>query len=113
MNTKTAQAKTATTKAQAKPTEPQACRCGCKLQTIRPEALYLPGHDARHAGRVGRALIANPNDTSQLDQLPTDALKAKARGMVAKVEQQAAEKARRQAARDAAKAAYAAALAAN
>ena len=42
----------------AKPLAP--CRCGCGSATVRPAAAYLSGHDARHAGAVGRRLLAAP-----------------------------------------------------
>lgn len=80
------------------------CRCGCGLQTIRTDAMYLPGHDARHAGIVGRAIIANPTQAKDLiAALPTDRLRIKAEAMVAKAAEREAERARRQAAREAAK----------
>lgn len=93
----------------------QPCRCGCKAQTVRPEALYLPGHDARHAGQVGRALIADPTKAATLlKTLPTPALRTKAEGMVktaqAKVAKKAAGAEARKAAQAAAKAAYDAAI---
>lgn len=34
---------------------PDPCRCGCGEATRRPEARYVSGHDARHAGEVGRS----------------------------------------------------------
>lgn len=37
------------------------CRCGCK-EPIAPKRTYRPGHDARHAGAVARALLANDSD---------------------------------------------------
>jgi hypothetical protein len=45
--------------------------------------LYRPGHDARHAGRIGRALAALGHaDPDLLAELPTDALRAKALRML-------------------------------
>lgn len=50
---------------------------------IRPTALYRPGHDARHAAAVGRALIAAGHaDPALLVALPTPALAAKATAML-------------------------------
>lgn len=58
------------------------CRCGCGEQVGRG-ALYRPGHDARHASRVGRAMIAaGAEDPGLLAELPSDALRAKARAML-------------------------------
>lgn len=37
------------------------CRCGCE-ENVAPKRHYRPGHDARHAGAVARALIANDSD---------------------------------------------------
>lgn len=34
---------------------PKPCLCGCGIPTIRPDARYRSGHDARHAGEVGRS----------------------------------------------------------
>lgn len=100
----------------AAPAAPAPCRCGCGAQTVRPEASYLPGHDARHAGAVGRALLAGADREAALAALPTEALRTKALGVLATAERKAATKAAgaeaRKAAQAAAKAAYAAALAA-
>lgn len=94
---------------------PANCRCGCGAPTVRPSASYLPGHDARHAGQVGRALLAGADEATALAALPTPALRAKAQGLVATARQREAKKAAgaqaRAAAQAAAKAAYAAALA--
>lgn len=99
---------------------PRFCGCGCGKHTVRPEAAYLSGHDARHAGNVGRALLAATNDDERaalLEALPTPALKAKAEGVVATAARKEAERAARKVAtakaKEAARAAYAAALAAN
>lgn len=37
------------------------CRCGCG-EHVAPKRSYRPGHDARHAGAVARALIADDRD---------------------------------------------------
>lgn len=61
------------------------CLCGCGNSVRRSTALYLPGHDARHAAAVGRALItAGHADPALLDGLPSDALRAKAQAMLSR-----------------------------
>jgi len=58
------------------------CRCGCGEQVGR-RALYRPGHDARHASQVGRAMIAaGAEDPVLLAALPSEALRVKARAML-------------------------------
>jgi hypothetical protein len=53
------------------------CRCGCGEQVGRG-ARYRPGHDARHASQVGRAMIAaGAEDPELLAALPSEALRAK------------------------------------
>lgn len=99
----------------AKSTKASPCKCGCAEQTIRPEAMYRPGHDARHAGAVGKAILAGGDAKALLATLPTERLREKAQGMV---QASADRKARRaqsgdamREARKAAKAAYDKALA--
>ncbi len=59
-----------------------ACRCGCH-ERVGPGARYRPGHDARHASQVGRAMIAaGAEDPVLLATLPSEALQAKARAML-------------------------------
>lgn len=106
---------------------PVACACGCG---VTGSGTYRPGHDARHAGVVGRDLVAlvqtpafaeaSDEDKAtafalRLQVLPTRALQDKAEGLVrthnARVAKQAAAKVAREAAKAAAKAAYAQALA--
>lgn len=72
--TKKAQAKaTPETKAPATPKEtpkPVQCHCGCGDEA-KVGRSYLPGHDARHAGEVGRALAAKaPGAEDALKALP-------------------------------------------
>lgn len=118
-NTSTPTAPAAAAPEQAKVTAPAPapanCRCGCGAPTVRPSASYLPGHDARHAGAVGRSLLAGADEATALAALPTEALKEKARGLVrtaqARQAKQSAGKQARAAAQAAAKAAYAKALA--
>jgi hypothetical protein len=58
------------------------CTCGCG-QTVGQGALYRPGHDARHASQVGRALIAaGTPDPALLAELPSEALRGKAAAML-------------------------------
>lgn len=118
MATKTTTAKTTaakTAEVEATPT-PTACKCGCGAPT---KSTYAPGHDARHAGQIGRWLLANPDATpaqrkTQLANLPTPALQAKAERVVetaaAKEQAKQAKAEARAKAKAAAKAAYEAAL---
>jgi hypothetical protein len=39
-------------------TGPHPCGCGCG-EVLTSRAVYRPGHDARHAGQVGREIAAN------------------------------------------------------
>lgn len=60
--------------------EGRLCLCGCGGSTGRN---YQPGHDARHAAQVGRALaserdLPEPQREEILQRLPSDALRAKA-----------------------------------
>lgn len=59
-----------------------ACLCGCK-QNVPAKSHYKPGHDARHAGRIGREIADNYatkgfDRRTLLNTLPSDRLKAKA-----------------------------------
>lgn len=88
------------------------CGCGCGVPTVTAKALFLSGHDARHAGVLGRALAATPDDTdlnAAYDRL-SDRLRAKVDGIRATAERKQAEKEARLAAKAASKAAYEAAL---
>lgn len=57
------------------------CLCGCGQVTNRGRN-YKPGHDARHAGAIGRTIAAELTDgrdgTDLLASLPTEALRIKA-----------------------------------
>lgn len=58
--------------------KPTTCRCGCGVQS---KSNYRPGHDARHAGQVGRALASAATRAEQerlIGTLPSKALRAKA-----------------------------------
>jgi hypothetical protein len=60
------------------------CRCGCGATPNKGRG-YLPGHDARHAGQVARALIADDSADvwrRLLATLPTEALRSKALAQV-------------------------------
>jgi len=85
-------AKPATKKAASKPTNATGkCLCGCGEAVAKSN--YRPGHDARHAGNVGRQVAEDvinttkkgavphadlETDADRFADLPTDALKAKA-----------------------------------
>lgn len=69
--------------AASKTTSP-TCTCGCGEQ-IGPKATYRPGHDARHAGAVARAIAADPKQEKTLPlALPSPALRAKAQRAAAR-----------------------------
>lgn len=67
--------------------DPHTCLCGCG-EAITTKALYRPGHDARHAGMVGRRMAdvlgGSPTAADKknadvlVEALPTDALREKA-----------------------------------
>lgn len=67
--------------------DPHECLCGCG-EVITTRSLYRPGHDARHAGQVGREIASIMNGghdegdqitiDSLIEALPTDALRRKA-----------------------------------
>lgn len=66
------------------------CYCGCTGRTSSTKSFYLPGHDARHAGQIGKAIAAARLDESAdaesikenvqvlLQELPSDKLTEKA-----------------------------------
>ncbi|ALY10075.1 hypothetical protein RAP15_56 [Arthrobacter phage RAP15] len=75
----TAAAKTVTTR---------KCTCGCGEATSSAKTMYKPGHDARHAGNVARAMAADYNDAGNADKLealPTANLQHKAKMMAARL----------------------------
>jgi hypothetical protein len=53
------------------------CTCGCGAD-LTGKSLYKPGHDARHAGNIGRK-VAETSDESLYNDLTSDALVAKAK----------------------------------
>lgn len=94
MNTKT---NTTTATAIELPKAPalRVCPCGCK-EHVAGSATYRPGHDARHAGQVAKAIAAKPADAvALLESLPTRALQVKARDhavrLIAKTEAKASK----------------------
>lgn len=100
---------TTATPAPTKPkAEPKPCLCGCGEQ-VPGKSFYRPGHDARHAGMVGKEIAANYTEKgfdrrTLLDALPSDALKAKAEGIAEKQIAKAEAKIAREDARAKAKA---------
>lgn len=81
------------------------CLCGCGEQS---QNNYRPGHDARHAGQIGREIAAGHgtkgfNRRTLLEFLPTDALKAKAEGVAETAIQKEAKREAAAAAKAAAK----------
>lgn len=90
---------------------PVQCRCSCGYEAKFGRS-YLPGHDARHAGQVGRALVANAEGAQeQLKALPPK-LAEKARRFQANAAAKAERQAKAAAIRANAKAAMKAELAA-
>lgn len=60
------------------PSKPCTCECG---ENAKAGRLYLPGHDARHAGQIARAMAELTDGKKQaalLESLPTAALRDKA-----------------------------------
>jgi hypothetical protein len=58
-----------------------SCRCGCGQPVKGKKAEYLPGHDARHAGQVGRDMVGAPTSADRaalMNLLPSEPLRAKA-----------------------------------
>lgn len=60
-----------------------ACKCGCGLGVRFSDATYLPGHDAKHKGQIARQVILLGTE-EPIAQLPSLALQAQARELVAK-----------------------------
>lgn len=77
--------------------EPHPCRCGCG-DLVPGSSWYRPGHDARHAGVVGRQaaidienttagdghLSVQADDADRFEDLPSEALRTKAIGIAEK-----------------------------
>lgn len=109
--TKPATTATKTTPAKPEPKPaPTNCGCGCGKPTISTKARFLAGHDARHAGNIARALVADPTDKQARDarDRSSERLQSKIDGLVTAW----AEQKRVKDAKAAAKAAYESALAA-
>lgn len=91
------------------PTEVHDCYCGCEEQ-VPAKSFYRPGHDARHAGVLGRELAAQyPDYTDEqaqevLGDLPSERLVEKAKGIADKAIEKAKAKEAREQAREEAKA---------
>jgi hypothetical protein len=59
-------------------TEFKKCGCGCD-ENVPPKSTYRPGHDARHAGQVAKAMLAKGEyDDEAVAVLPSEALRDKA-----------------------------------
>lgn len=99
--------KASTSKPKGKPA-PANCGCGCGSPTITSKATFLAGHDARHAGVLGRGLAATPDDADL--KAAYARLTAPLQVKVDKIRETATRKAGVKAAREVAKAAYAEAL---
>lgn len=81
-----------------------ACYCGCG-ENVPSTSFYRPGHDARHAGVVGREIAANYtvkgfDRRDLLSALPSAALVAKAEGIAEKAIAKIEAKQDREAARE-------------
>lgn len=90
--------------------QPTSCRCGCGQPTVRSDARYLSGHDARHAGEVGRSDLPEAKVREMFADAPK--LLAKALGVRETAKRKAAEKEAAAKAKAAAKEAAAKVLAA-
>lgn len=88
-----------------------ACLCKCGRTT---RSTFAPGHDARLAGEVGRAMVGLPEAerVALLAKLPSAALQAKARGVWHKAEAKIEARLEREAAKAEARATKAAEAAA-
>jgi hypothetical protein len=90
---------------------PVKCHCGCGADANLGR-MYLPGHDARHAGAVARANIEGKAGAQEALELLPPKLKAKAARMIANAAAKAEKAARAKQIREAAAAALKAELAA-
>jgi len=99
--------KTATKKATApakdtNPADLPICLCGCGQPVTSRKSKYLPGHDARHAGNVGRQLIEEGAAVPELlAALGSDKLRAKAVRMLEVHSEKQEAKAKKAEAKDA------------
>lgn len=81
------------------------CLCGCGELSANH---YRPGHDARHAGMIGRKIAENYNTKGfdrreLLNELPSEALVAKAEGIAEKAIEKMEARAKREVEREARK----------
>jgi hypothetical protein len=81
-------------------TGPHPCACGCG-EVITTRSVYRPGHDARHAGQIGREIAANYatkgfDRRRLLEYLPTAALVAKAERIAENATRQSESRRQRQ-----------------
>ncbi|AOZ65091.1 hypothetical protein KDJ05_gp55 [Arthrobacter phage Oxynfrius] len=86
----------------AKAVTTRHCTCGCGEATSSAKTMYKPGHDARHAGNVARAMAADYDDAKNADKLealPTANLQHKAKMMAARLVAKEAQKTERAASR--------------
>ena len=83
------------------------CNCGCGAATSSSKTLYKPGHDARHASLVARDDAASVQEGYErqfsYEDLPTEALRRKARAMAERLVAQASKKAQAKASKPATK----------
>lgn len=71
------------------------CNCGCGEAVQSKKAQYRPGHDARHAGTIGRAMAETQDSKARanlLGRLPSEALRVKAQGAFEKALEKAERK---------------------
>lgn len=71
------------------------CYCGCG-EKVPGKSFYRPGHDARHAGNLGRHVAATQTDVTNTDHysdLPSERLVAKSMGIAVKALEKATAKA--------------------
>lgn len=93
----TAKAKPAKRAANTKDEGAHPCYCGCG-ENVPSKSFYRPGHDARHAGVVGREIAANYatkgfDRRDLLSNLPSEKLVAKAELIAEKAIERAEKKA--------------------
>lgn len=82
-----------------------SCYCGCG-ENVPSKSFYRPGHDARHAGQIGREIAANYSTPGfdrrdLLSNLPSEKLVAKAESIAEKQIEKIEAKKAKQAAKDA------------
>ena len=59
------------------------CKCGCGKRVRFTSANYLPGHDAKHKGKVARQVVMT-GEVERFENLPTPALRQQAKDLVDK-----------------------------